>query len=258
MFPIDPASGRPIYQQIAALLREQIFRRELQPGDKLPSRTGLARQFNCAEETVRAALDVLKHEGLVMSRHGLGNYVRDAPLIHRHGSWRYLRDHRPMGSRPFQAEAEREGQRAEQRVLSVERVRPPADVASRLGTDEDEEVLVRRHLLLADDKRVSTVDSYYHPRVPSAGTALEKVERIEEGVENYLIDTLHLQLYYFTEELRARNPTAAESAMLHLRDGEPIIYLLRTMFNTDGRPVQVSDQRLAGDKYVLLYDVPAN
>lgn len=253
--PLDPATGRPAYQQIAAELREAIYTRQLSPGDKLPSERELVNRFGTAHGTVRQALEVLKREGLIVSAQGRGVFVHRQPLIHRHGSTRYLRADRPTGIRPFQAEAEREGQQADQRVLGVDRVEPPADIATRLGVPEGDQVLVRRHLLLADTTPVATADSYYRTDVAS-GTALERAERIEGGAHGYLVDELGLKLDHFTEELRAREPTAAEIDTLQLRSGEPVIRLLRTLYDDAGQPVQVSDHRLAADKYVLLYDVP--
>jgi GntR family transcriptional regulator len=257
MPPIDPTSGRPRFQQIAADLREQIFQRTLKRGDKLPSRTQLVAEYGCAEETVARALDVLKREGLVISQQGVGNFVRSAPLIHRDGSTRYLRDQRPPGTLSTQAEAAREGQVTDLHILSVERVRPPADVALKLDIDESNDVLVRRHLVYVDEVPVALIDSYYHLQLV-AGTKLEKNVWIPGGVDHYMIETLGVQLRHFTEELRARNPTAAEVTMLHLRDDEPVIHLVRTKFDARDNPIQVSIQRLAGDKYVLRYDVPAS
>lgn len=37
---------------------------------------------------------------------------------------------------------------------------------------------------------------------------------------------------------------------------ESVMRLLRTLYDTSGHPLQVSDQRLAADKYVLVYDLP--
>jgi len=255
--PLDPGTGRPAYQQIASELREAIYSRELSPGDKLPTERELVDRYGTAHGTVRQALEVLKREGLVVSAQGRGVFVHRQPLIHRHGSTRYLRNHRPAGSRPFQAEAEHEGQQADQRVLAVERVEPPADIAARLSVPENEPVLVRRHLLIAESTPVATADSYYRIDL-ATDTALERSDRIDGGVHAYLADELGLKLNHFTEELRAREPTANEIDTLQLRSGECIIRLLRTLYDKAGQPVQVSDHRLAADKCVLLYDLPAD
>jgi len=255
--PIDRASGRPAYQQIAAELREAIYSRELSPGDKLPSERELLARYGTAQGTVRQALEVLKREGLLVSVQGRGVFVRRQPLIYRHGSTRYLRDQRPPASRPFQAETEREGQHADQQVLSVERVEPPADIALRLSIPEGHTALIRRHLLLAEATPVAVADTYF-PVELAANTALERPDRIEQGAHAYLADELGVKLHHFTEELRAREPTAAEIDLLKLRSGESLIRLVATIYDSSDNPVMLTDWRLAGDKHVLLYDGPAN
>ncbi|MCK2213342.1 GntR family transcriptional regulator [Actinomadura sp. ATCC 31491] len=73
----DKAKDEPyLYQAIAHELRGQIERRELEPGAALPSESCLRRRHGVSRSTVRQALDVLEQEGLIVSEHGRGRYVR--------------------------------------------------------------------------------------------------------------------------------------------------------------------------------------
>jgi GntR family transcriptional regulator len=63
------------YQQIAAVLRQQITSGEI--GPKLPSHMDLAEQLGVAPRTVARALGLLKDEGLVTARPGRGTFVRE-------------------------------------------------------------------------------------------------------------------------------------------------------------------------------------
>ena len=65
------------YQEIAATLREQIQCQDLAPGAALPSEAELRRHFTASRNTVRQALAVLEHEGLIVAKHGRGRFVRD-------------------------------------------------------------------------------------------------------------------------------------------------------------------------------------
>ena len=65
------------------------------------------------------------------------------------------------------------------------------------------------------------------------------------------------ELDHFTEEVSARMPTADERRRLALTDGVPVIVLVRTAYDTAGRPVEVCDTLKAAPAYVLEYDVPA-
>ena len=68
---------RKAYEQVADQLRELIVRGELQPGDRLPVESALARDFGVSRATVREALRLLAAQSLVRTEKGAtgGSYV---------------------------------------------------------------------------------------------------------------------------------------------------------------------------------------
>ncbi|WP_308165627.1 winged helix-turn-helix domain-containing protein [Nocardia noduli] len=68
---MDPDDLRPVYQRIADDLRDAYT-----PGGQLPSAPKLAEEWGVAKETIRAALDVLRTEGLIVSWQGRGTFYR--------------------------------------------------------------------------------------------------------------------------------------------------------------------------------------
>lgn len=75
---INPERG-VTYRQIAAELRADIRSGLLRPGQRLPSETTLQQTFGVARQTARAAVDVLRAEGLADLRRGHGVVVREQP-----------------------------------------------------------------------------------------------------------------------------------------------------------------------------------
>jgi GntR family transcriptional regulator len=73
---IDRWGEDALYVQLAAILRAQIESGELRPGDQLPSETVLTQRYGLARNTVRAAIKVLRDEGLVITRQQRGSIVR--------------------------------------------------------------------------------------------------------------------------------------------------------------------------------------
>lgn len=65
------------WRQLAGLIRQQIADGELQPGDRLPSITGLAQEYELAITTVQKAIAALKDEGLIVTS-PMGTFVSDA------------------------------------------------------------------------------------------------------------------------------------------------------------------------------------
>jgi GntR family transcriptional regulator len=72
---IDHLSGTPVYVQLAALLRGQIERGEIEPDRPLPSYTTLIQQHEVARGTAAKAVQLLVGEGLVKIVPGRGAYV---------------------------------------------------------------------------------------------------------------------------------------------------------------------------------------
>lgn len=77
----EPAAGLPKYQRIASALRGSIRDGVLKPGSQLPPETAIARDHHASVPTVRQAMSLLRAEGLIESRHGVGTFVRTAELI---------------------------------------------------------------------------------------------------------------------------------------------------------------------------------
>ncbi|MBA3846867.1 MAG: GntR family transcriptional regulator [Planctomycetes bacterium] len=72
----NPLDRRPLHQQIADILREDIVKR-LAPGERLESEAALGKRFGVSVLTVREALSSLAEAGLVVRRHGSGTYVAE-------------------------------------------------------------------------------------------------------------------------------------------------------------------------------------
>lgn len=69
---LDP---RPLYEQLADAIAEQIERGELAPGQILPSEPYLMGEHGVARGTVRAAMRVLRERGLIVTLPGKGSFV---------------------------------------------------------------------------------------------------------------------------------------------------------------------------------------
>ncbi|MFF3553447.1 GntR family transcriptional regulator [Streptomyces tsukubensis] len=76
---LDPDDPRPPYQQVSSALRAAILTRKegFTPGDKIPSGPELARHYGVARGTVDKALELLRAEGLIITRQGSGSFVRE-------------------------------------------------------------------------------------------------------------------------------------------------------------------------------------
>jgi GntR family transcriptional repressor for pyruvate dehydrogenase complex len=70
----QPLDRRKVYEQIAEQLLDQVRRRELLPGDPLPSERELTESFRVGRSSVREALRMLESQGVITAAHG-GTFV---------------------------------------------------------------------------------------------------------------------------------------------------------------------------------------
>jgi GntR family transcriptional regulator len=250
---LDPTDPRPPYRQLADRLRDAIQAGEIAPGDPLPSVRSLAQDYGVSNVTATKAIDLLKTEGLADTQSGRGTFVRSSRPVIRVDA--YLTPTATGARATWQSEGQTQGFKATQEIAEVATVPGPIEITERLGLPADAPTVVRRRVLLADGAPVQLSDSYY-PHDLAAGTELAQPHKLK-GYTFGALGRLGIELGHFHDEFRVRMPTPPETRALRLGKGTPVLRLLRTSFTTDGRPVEVADQILAGDRYVLAYEIPA-
>ena|ERR1700716_2052506 len=91
-FHLDPNSGVSFYVQLMQQVRQALLFGLLKPGDQLPTVKEVAAQVALNPNTVLKAYRDLEHEGLVVSRPGLGTFVAQrVPPAVAHASYKSLR-----------------------------------------------------------------------------------------------------------------------------------------------------------------------
>lgn len=74
---IDPTDDRALYKQVADVLRARIRDGAYAPGELLPSESQLMQEFGLARNAIRAALALLRAEGVIETVRGVGSFVRE-------------------------------------------------------------------------------------------------------------------------------------------------------------------------------------
>ncbi|MEU1824634.1 GntR family transcriptional regulator [Streptomyces abikoensis] len=250
-----PHDKRPPYQRIADELRSSILTGELAPGAKLPSENSLKVRYGTTRTTAAKAVAVLKAEGLVVSSQGKSATVRPRPTVQLLTTGPNFRRRRAEGVSNFNAEVEAQGLKPDQRILKVETVPCPPEVADRLGVGEGDPVIARRRVFLLDGEPTQLVDGYY-PVDLFQGTAVERIRRIPGGVSALIEDPegpVRERIVQFVEDLEIRMPLPVETEALGIPQGVPLARVLRMARTRSGRVVEVLDSRVPCDRHVFRY-----
>lgn len=144
--------------------------------------------------------------------------------------------------------------RGTQRVLAVETVVPPRRIADALQLGAAERAVVRRRLMLLDDRPVEIANSWY-PELLAHGTPLADPGKIKGGAPK-AIAALGLALAYADEEVELEyTPTAEESELLKVPTDERVVRLFRTAYTDQDTPVEVTDSVMLPASRVLRHRI---
>ncbi|MCF3961392.1 GntR family transcriptional regulator [Streptomyces fuscigenes] len=250
------STAKAKYLQIADDLAAQIHSGALAPGAPVPSESELMQRYAVASGTVRKAVAELRTTQLIETHHGRGSFVRSRPPVQRKSSDRFRRSHRKAGKAAYLAEAEQSGGKPSVNVLFIGPVEAPEDVAERLGVPAGAQVLARKRRYFRDGVPTEEATSYLPWDVVKDIPEMFAENPGGGGIYARLEDRGHV-LAEFTETVRARLATKAETTALALSPGSPVIHLVRNAVTEAGRVVEVCDTVMAADQFVLDYRFPA-
>jgi GntR family transcriptional repressor for pyruvate dehydrogenase complex len=181
---IEPIRRVKLYEEVAARIRDLIAEGELRPGQALPSERKLAEQFKVGRAVIREAIRQLEVSGLVESRHGGGNYVREITVEHLVA---------PIAS-VLNGMSHLRGELMDARLFFEPQI---ARAAAARATPEDlrllEDVMQRQEEHVANGLSGAEEDAEFHDLLARA-THNTVVERVMEVIDNLLEDS-HARLF---------------------------------------------------------------
>lgn len=149
------------------------------------------------------------------------------------------------------ATADRQGT---QQILGVETVVPPQRIADALQLGTAERAVVRRRLMLLDDRPAEIANSWY-PELLAHGTPLADPKRIKGGAPA-AIAALGLALAYADETVELEStPTPEEAGLLEVSTDERVVRLFRTAYTGEDTPVEVTDSVMLPAGRVLQHRI---
>jgi GntR family transcriptional regulator len=239
---VSRASSRPAYQQIADALRDQMRDGTCPPGAKLPSESELRERWGVASKTVRAALDQLRAEGLVIGRQGVGSFVREQVVPRRLST-------DISTSLGWYHTLARQGLTPAGRTVVNQAPSSPL-VAEWLGIDPGAVVTVRGRVLGTQGQPpVMLATSHFPTFVTDKAPALADPNR--GGMPELLREAFGET--YSTDVLTVRMPTAAEAHRLDLPRGVPVQVIHGGTYDHEHRPLHFIEVVAAGGRIEFAY-----
>ena len=184
---------------------------------------------------MRRALELLRDEGLIAARQGLGWFVATEPVRQRLER---------LGTIEEQLEAE--GRRAERRVTEFAFVESPERVRRVLDADQ---VLRVKRVNLADGQPFAVV-TVWCPAELGAALSREDVER------HPFYELLATPLRAATQTIGADAAEPDDARLLGVPVGSPLLRCQRVTFDVGGTPVLMSEHLFPAHRTEFVVELP--
>jgi GntR family transcriptional regulator len=226
------------FAAIAHDLRERIALGEFGEVGALDSESQLCSRYAVSRPTVRRALEVLRDEGLVDSRHGAGWFVTGSAFHQRLaiGSFRHAAS--------AVAEA---GKTIDRRVVDFGYRPASLSLARSLGVDEGAEVLSARSLRTVDGEGLDVVREW----VPAdlAGP-VSRDAATRPGIWETLTRHGH-RIATVRQVVTAGLASEADAGLLEVAPGDALLLVRRFATDPTGRVLALSDHRYLAQRFAL-------
>lgn len=238
-------AGTTGYADIAEHFRDLIRRGAMNPGDRMPPIREVMETWGVSSATASRAYKVLKAEGLTRASTGTGTVVARPNSDNIAAR---VRNHVATGKALATGETSR--------ILEVGTVGADETVAARLEVDPGTPVHVRRRIVSRDGAPVHLSSSYYAAFVVEATPEL--AQPVSTGASRELAaERLGVAQEQVLEEVTSRHATESEKEALGLTGSVIVTQVVRTVFLTDGRIVEVAVKVCHGST-VLKWSTPLN
>lgn len=253
------------YLELADTLAEMI-KRDLSPGDQLPTVTELAKRFSVAPNTASRAVQALKERGLLSGKTGGKTWVRVPPaqVVRKNTRYHVEKDLvlKPEDERRGQGVAEMDSGMSLASLYEdhtqIAVIGCPEDVAEALGLIPGEKVMrrieIRRHRKGAG---VSKGVSYMPYDVVSRNPEILDVANDPwPGGALHQLYTAGIEASYIEDQVTAEMPTDEEIEEQDIPPRVPVIRIRKITYDTEGRAVEVADIPMPADRVKLVYVTP--
>jgi GntR family transcriptional regulator len=211
----------PIYIQVYTKLKRAIEDGDYRAGEKMPSESELEKMFGVSRITVRKAIELLKNDGFVYVKQGLGTIVASPSMYNSNYVTSFTEQLRLAGYMPSA------------KNISISHAMIPARIAKAMGVPEDRDMICVQRLQMADDKPIAIMSNYILPElVPN----LDKENVVFTSLYRYLEEHYNISINTSRDFITARTADLAQANLLQVPVGFPLIYVVRVSF-ADGQPV---------------------
>jgi GntR family transcriptional regulator len=236
----------PVYQQIKEIIRRRITDGVYGPMEKIPSESEFVKEFGASRLTVRQAIGIMVHEGLLVSKRGAGSFVTDDRKTLENLSKRFC-----ASIEDFSYHQEK------LRTLSADISLVPLSPAIRkkLNLGEEEVKIVEVTRVRYAEEIPTVVTKSYLPL--KYGQRLDEKKLKKSLVIELLEKDMGIIIKRVHQSMEATFAGKDVAILLGIPSGSPMLMVERLMMAAKGKPIVLSISWFRGDifKYMEVFRI---
>ena len=236
---INPRASKPIFKQISDALRHDLTVGLLKHDDALPSERDYAEKLKVSRMTVRAAINELVQEGLLIRKPGRTTVVANGKI-----------NKNAVGFMSFSEDMKSRGMKASSKLLSCREEVADAAVAAQLGLPTGARVILIERVRFANSEPMA-IESAHLPYARFAG--LTQFDLSQHSLYDLMEEKFGARPKLADETIEAVQLTATEAKLLAVRPASPALLARRVTRDTEGKVIEVAKAIYRGDRYRMVF-----
>lgn len=229
-------SSKPLYQQLADWMIENIRSGNWDKGYKLLAEEDLAKQLNVSRGTLRKAISLLIEQGLLIQIQGKGTFVEQHKISY------------PFAQEliSFAESMESKGYEYVTNVLEKRVVQPGKVIREKLDIEKYDAVLYLKRVRFIQNEPAILIENWVSlKRCPGIEDEDFEKTSLFNAIEKYTKSNINFGIRNFS----ARSLKEDQAGLLNLTLNDPVLYLDQITFSNQKVPLECSEVLLRTDKY---------
>jgi GntR family transcriptional regulator len=225
----------PLYFQLKERFAGLIRSGSLKPGDLIPPEQKLCAELGVSRGTVRMAIGTLVQEGILRREQGRGTFIVGPRL-----------DKSLLAYFKFAEKDTSEEIIPESKIVKIETVTPPIEVAKALGiASRDAVVRIKRLRTVKAVPFIFQVSFFPKKQFPR----LEQINNDIPSLYDFIRARYGIHVMAVEEYLTAAIADDEARKWICLADGSPVIIIERIAFSTNDKPIEFRRSIGRADRY---------
>jgi len=222
---INKFSSTPLYVQVKEWIRNQIYRKDLKSGDRIPSENEIMNILSVSRGTVRKAVELLINESVLEQIQGKGTYVKAENISYQLG----------YGLQSFAESLEMQHVKFTTEVITKRVEKANEYISDKLQIPVNSNIFYMERVRSVNGEKIMFIENRINL---SLCPEIEHVDFTKHSLFNELERITQKKIDHSECRYSARVVGKERADILNISDISPVLHLEQLVFFDDGHPIE--------------------